>query len=49
MAGRSREEGDVKDNSLQNFLDALLLTEAERAGQIPDWEGGVVMSWILDI
>lgn len=47
--GSSRGEGSVKDNSLQNFLDAIFLPEAERAGQIPGWEGGVVMSCILGI
>ena len=43
------EEGVKYNDSLQNFLGAILLTKPERAGPIPDWEGGVVMKWILDI
>ena len=50
MVGRNRERRVLRImSSLQNFLDAILLTKPERAGPIPDWEGRVVMRCILDI
>lgn len=50
LVGRSRERRVLRImSSLQNFLDAILLTKPERAGPIPDWEGGMVVRCVLDI